>query len=287
MALASLQFGVVVVVGKVSTRTGLPIPTTLAVRYTIAAAILAVALAVARQPLAAAPGERLGLVVLGVAGYAVESGFFFAALDHGAASAVTLLFFTYPVFVALGSMAMGRGAPGWLLGGALVSTVSGAGLVVASTGGLSIEPLGVVFALASALTFSGYLLGADAVLKKTRSLTSSMWVSAAAAGGLAAFALLFGEAAVPRGMDQWGPPSAMGLATAGAFVCLLTGLRLLGPVRAAIIASTEPVAGSVLAFVFLDEPVRAGMVAGGVLILAGAVAASLARPAPPAEPPVP
>jgi drug/metabolite transporter (DMT)-like permease len=80
----------------------------------------------------------------------------------------------------------------------------------------------------------------------------------------------------------------MGAATAAAFVCLFAGLRRLGPVRTAVVAATEPLAATVLAFLFLDQPVRPGVVAGGVLILGGAIAASLARGGAPAvEPEVP
>lgn len=287
MLLSSLQFGVVVVLGKVSTRVGLSVFTTLGVRFGVAALVLAAVQLALRQPLLPAAGERLGLVVLGVAGYAVEASFFFSALRHGTASAVTLLFFVYPVLVALASMALGRGAPGWLLGGALVCAGLGVALVVAPTGGLSIRPPGVAFALGSALTFTGYLIGADHVLKRTAPLTSAMWVSGSASLGLLALALVTGTAAVPSGVDQWGPLSGMGLATAGAFVTLLAGLRRLGAVRAAILGSTEPVAGSALAVAFLGEPLRAGLVGGGLLILAGAVTASVARPPPPAEPPMP
>jgi len=287
IALAALQFGIVVVLGKLVERTGLPVGSMLAVRFGIAALGLAVTLAALRQPLAPVPGERLPLAVLGVFGYAVESSLFFLALNHGQAAAVTLLFFTYPVFVALASIALGRGAPGWLLGGSLLCAVSGASIVVASTGGLAIRPLGVALAVAAALAFTGYLLGVDNVMKRTNALTGSMWVSAFAAAGLAAYALVTGNAEVPSGGVQWLRLAGMGAATAGAFVCLFVGLRRLGPVRTSIVAAMEPLAATFLAALFLSEPIRGGVAAGGVLILLGAVAASLARSAPSKEPPVP
>jgi hypothetical protein len=73
----------------------------------------------------------------------------------------------------------------------------------------------------------------------------------------------------------------MGLASAGAFFCLFAGLRLIGAVRAAIVAALEPLSTAALSFVFLDEPLRAGTLAGGALILAGATAAGVARRAEP------
>ena len=287
VAAAALQFGVVVVLGKLVERTGLPVASMLAVRFAIAALGLGVTLWALRQPLFPAPGERLPLALLGLIGYSAESSLFFLALNHGQAAAVTLLFFTYPVFVALVSIALGRGGPGWLLGGSLVCAVSGASIVVASTGGLAIRPLGVVLAVASALTFTAYLLGVDHVMKRTNALAGSMWVSGFAAIGLVAFALVSGNADVPAGGVQWARLAGMGAGTAGAFVALFVGLRRLGPVRTSIVAAMEPLAATILAALFLSEPIRAGVAAGGVLILAGAVTAALARAAPLAEPPAP
>jgi len=77
-------------------REGVSVSSMLAIRFGIGAVLLALALVATRQPLLAEPGERLGLAILAVCGYAVESSFFFAAVEHGTAAAVTLLFFTYP-----------------------------------------------------------------------------------------------------------------------------------------------------------------------------------------------
>ncbi len=130
IVLGSLQFGGVVVLGKLVTDAGLPVPAYLAVRFAVAAVLLAAALAVTGQPLAAARGERWRLVVLGMAGYGLEAGLFFAALRHSSAATATLLFFTYPVLVTLLVAATGRGLPGGLVVVALCSSVAGAALVV-------------------------------------------------------------------------------------------------------------------------------------------------------------
>jgi drug/metabolite transporter (DMT)-like permease len=287
VALASVQFGLVVILGKLVARAEISVFTMLAIRFGIAALALAVALVVLRQPLAAAAGEGRWLFLLGMLGYAVEASLFFAALRHGEAAAVTLLFFTYPVFVALASMGLGRGTPGLLLGGALLCSVSGAALVIALSGRIVISPFGVLLALLSAVSFTAYLLGADRVLQRTNNLTGSMWVAGAASIALVVYAALTGAVDAPPETKQWLELAGMGVATSGAFVCLFAGLRRLGPVRASIVAAAEPLATIVLAAVILGESVRPWMAAGGVLILAGAVAASLARTAPEAEPQVP
>jgi drug/metabolite transporter (DMT)-like permease len=288
IGLTSLQFGAVVVLGKVVTKGGLPVASMLAFRFVIAALLLAAVLAVVRLPHRAATGEGWKLAGLGLAGYAVEATFFFEAIGHGSAPAVTLLFFTYPVLVSLIAIAMGKGLPGWLLGGAMAAAVAGAAAVALTGGGVEIDSAGVAFALGSAASFALYLTGADAVLKRTNSLTGAMWVSAAAGLGLAAYSLVTGAGQIPEGWRQWGPVIGMAAFTSGAFVCLFAGLRRLGAVRTSILSATEPVAASVLAAIFLNEPIRSGTVAGGALILAGAIAASLARrPARAGAPPKP
>ena len=276
--LASLLFGTVVIFGKLALREGVTVSSMLAIRFAVAAVLLAGALLATRRPLLAAPGERTALTALALCGYAVETSFFFSAAEHGTAAAVTLLFFTYPVFVTLGSWLLGRDTPSRLTIVALACAVGGA-FVVATGGGLAIDGIGVVFALGAALTYTGYLVGADAVLKRTSSMTSSMWVSAGASAGLFAYALAAGQWAAPGSWDAWWPIAGMGIASAGAFVALLAGLQRIGAVRTSIVASTEPLAAALLGFGFLDERVTLGLVAGGSLILAGAVIASIARPA--------
>jgi drug/metabolite transporter (DMT)-like permease len=132
--------------------------------------------------------------------------------------------------------------------------------------------------------YSAYLVGSDLVLRRTAPLTSAMWVGAGASVGLFLFAAISGRSTTPQDAADWWSIIAMGLATAGAFVCLLGALQRIGAVRTAIISATEPLSAAFLGFVFLDETVSLGTALGGAMILAGAVAASLSRAAPPAEP---
>jgi drug/metabolite transporter (DMT)-like permease len=234
-------------------------------------------LSILRRSLRPERGEAWRLAVLGSAGYGTESTFFFLALGRGTAAAVTLLFFTYPVWVTTISALLGRGLPGWVVGGALAAAVAGATLVVASGGGLDIAPAGIAFALGSSLTFALYLLGAETWASRTSPLVSAMWVSGSASVALALFSVLGGAERFPHGGDEWIRVASMGFLTAGAFGLLFVGLRRVGAVRTAIIAALEPVVASLMAALILHEPLRPGVVAGGILILVAAVTASVVR----------
>jgi drug/metabolite transporter (DMT)-like permease len=285
-AAASLQFGTIVVLGKRVLERGMSVESMLAFRFGVAAVLLAGGLVALRRPLVAEPGERAGLAALAVFGYAIEASLFFTAARHGTAAAATLLFFTYPVIVTLGAWLVGRGAPGRLTLVALISTLAGAAIVGGTGAGIAIEPIGVAFALGAACLYSAYLVGSDLVLRRTAPFTSAMWVAGGASIGLFLFASVSGRYTSPQVGADWWAILAMGLATAGAFVCLLGALQRIGAVRTAIISATEPLSAALLGFLFLEETVSLGTAIGGAMILAGAVTASLSRAAAPAEPQV-
>lgn len=281
-AAAALVFGTIVTIGRSEGVRDVPVSALLGIRFATAAAVLAVVLAVARQPVRPARGEWWRLLLLGALGYGVEAAFFFLALGRGTAATVTLLFYTYPVWVAVLSAVFGMGLPGILVGGALAAAVVGSGVVVVSSGGLDITTLGILFALASAVTISFFLIGLETLVRRTSPLASSMWIALAASAGQAAFSVTTGVR-LPAWPAELVPILAMGGLTAAAFSLLFLGVRRLGAVRAAIISSLEPVAAAVLALVFLGEMLRPGVLFGGLLILGGAVAASLARGVPEPE----
>jgi drug/metabolite transporter (DMT)-like permease len=277
-AAAAVQFGLVVVLASRLSRGGVPVTTALAVRFGIASFILAGAVVALRRPIAPAEGERAAIVLLAVLGYAVEASAFFAALAHGTAAAVTLLFYTYPVVVAIGSWGvLRRGRPSSRTAVALVVASAGVAIVVGAGGSLVIERTGVGLALLSALIISVYLLGADVLLRRTEPLTAAFWVSGAASAALFAASVVTGTWRTPVGWSTWGPILGMGVATAGAFVCLLEAIRRIGAERSSIVSSAEPLAAALLAWAFLHEATGVAVALGGTLILAGGVLASLDR----------
>ena len=286
-AASAVLFGTIIIWGRFVLERGIPVETMLSIRFAIGALILLVALIVTRRPILAARGERFRLVLLAVFGYAIEASLFFTATQHGTVAAVTLLFFTYPVFVTVWAWALGGDLPARLTVFALLCAVAGAAIVVGTGTGLAIDGIGVLLAFVTAITYSAYLTGVDLLVDRTNALTSALWISAGASIGLFVYANAIGHWEVPSGAPEWGPLVGMGLASAGAFFFLMDALGRIGAVRTAIVSAMEPLAAAVLGFVFLDESVAFGVAAGGMLILAGAILASLARTPTPQEQQVP
>ncbi len=271
----AVLFAFVVIFGKEVQAGNLPF-VMLAFRFGCQSILLFGALLLLRRPLVPVPGERLALGVAGSIGYGSEAAFYFTALNHGSAAAVTLLFYTYPVWVMLVTIALDRKAPQRALFLALGLAIAGSALVILGSGTAQIEGIGILLALCTSLAYTSYLVGTDRHVKATDPLTAATWLGVGACVANVVYAFAFDATTLPAAGDWW-LIGAMALFSAGAFAGMLAGLQLVGAVRNAIIGVLEPLTVAVLAYLFLDEPVTAAVAAGGALILGGAVLAMLVR----------
>jgi drug/metabolite transporter (DMT)-like permease len=274
-ALMALQFAVVVLFGKEVAAGELPFPM-LAMRFAGQSVLLFLVLLVLRKPVLPAPGERLPLALASTIGYGTEAALFFSALNHGKAGAVTLLFYTYPVWVMLVTIGLDRRVPAGKLFVALLLAIGGSAIVIVGGGDVEVAPLGIVLALATSAAYTAYLITADRTVRRTDPVTAAAWLGAGAATANVVFAFAFQVQDLPD-LSSWPHLVGMSVFSAGAFAAMLGGLQLVGAVRNAIIGVLEPFGVAVLAVFFLDEPVTATTALGGTLILAGAVLATLVR----------
>ncbi len=280
----AVLFAAVVIFGKQVEAGNLPF-VMLAIRFGGQSLLLLCALLVFRRPLLPDKGERLPLAIAGTIGYGSEAAFYFSALNHGNTAAITLLFYTYPVWVMLLTIGLDRKAPPRALFVALALALIGSAFVVLGGGSAEIETIGIVLALCTAFTYTAYLVGTDRNVKTTDPLTAATWLGIGAALANVVYSIAFNAVVFPAASDWW-RLLGMIVFSAGAFVAMLAGLQLVGAVRNAIIGVLEPLTVAVLAYFFLDEPVTTAVIFGGVLILGGAVLAMLIRTTKTAEPPV-
>jgi DME family drug/metabolite transporter len=172
-----------------------------------------------------------------------------------------------------------REVPARILVLALLMALGGGATVILGSGGVDITALGIVLAVLCSFAYTGYLIAADRVAKRSAPMTTGLWVAAGASLANLTFALASGTWTLPSGTMAPLRVFAMGAFTAGAFVCMIASLQRIGAVRNGIIGVLEPLTVAVLAALFLGEPITVSVVFGGVLILgAGALATVTGRP---------
>ncbi|MGH2381344.1 MAG: DMT family transporter, partial [Candidatus Limnocylindria bacterium] len=152
----------------------------------------------------------------------------------------------------------------------LVLTLSGSGAIG------DLDALGIGLSFLAALTQAFYVLAARHGFARIPPVESAALTMGGAALGYVAIALVIGQ------LVDLGAPLASGAALLpvllagfiGAAIptlCFITGIRLLGAPRAAILSTFEPVVGVALAAWLLNERPELLQLAGGALILTAAV----------------
>jgi drug/metabolite transporter (DMT)-like permease len=226
------------------------------------------------------------LALFGVCGLAFVQWFYFVAIHRLEIGVALLIQYLAPLLVALWArFVMHRPVRRriWLaLGLALV----GLSFVLELGAGTELDGLGVAASLLAAASYAFYILLAE------REVSRRDPVSLTTYGFL--FASLFWAAiqpwwSFPTGVfddaasGAWGLPvwSLMTwmvvLGTIVPFGLLVSALRFIPATRAGITAMIEPVAATIVAWLWLGEALGAAQLAGGSLVLAGIVLAQTAR----------
>lgn len=261
--LSATAFGALPILGRYAYADGMDVLTILFLRFSLAAAVMALWLIIRREGLP--HGSALGkLVGMGALGYVGQAFAFFTALRYASAGLVSLLLYLYPVFVALLAMLFLHEPFTRIKGSALVTALIGVALTV---GPLQGQALGIVLAITAAAIYSVYIIVGTNVLQKTSSIQSSTVIFTAA--GTSAGALMFiNGPRFPTTTRGWIAVLAMVLvATLIAVVTFLAGLKRIGPTNAAMLSTLEPVITVLLASWLLHETLSPMSLLGGGLIL--------------------
>jgi drug/metabolite transporter (DMT)-like permease len=231
------------------------------------------------------------LAAFGVLGLALVQWTYFAAIDRLEIGIALLIQYTAPLMLALWArFAIGEHVRAriWL---ALTLALFGLALVVDIWRGLSLDGVGVLFALGAAGSFALYILLAERAVGRRDPAS------------LLCLGMLFSTAFWAVVQPWWSFPSGIFgddvsllgnlaehslpvwllmawvvvLGTIVPFALLVGSLRHLPATRVGIAAMFEPVAATIVAYAWLDEALSGLQLAGGGLVLAGILLAQTAR----------
>jgi drug/metabolite transporter (DMT)-like permease len=278
--ISATAFGAMAVFGKLAYAAGATSETLVLVRFTIAALLLAVLLAV-RPGLRVRPEAQDGrphwpvvliALSLGAVGYATQASLFFAALERISAPLVSLVLYTYPAMVTLAAVLLGRDR---LTGGrlaALAAASIGTLLVLVGAGGLGFDAVGVALGFGAAVTYTVYILVADTVLHRMAPVVLTALVMTGAAGALWARSLLGGGPELGLTAAGWFWIGCIAVvSTVLAVLTFFAGMRRTGASTASILSTFEPVVAAALAAVVLGEVLTPVQLLGALLVLSAAV----------------
>jgi len=229
------------------------------------------------NPLRLAPDDRVGLLVVGLAGLGLNAAVFFAFQLTSVAVAL-LAFYTYPAMVAVVAALLGHERLDRTRIAALVLSLGGMVLVVGgglgAEGTVTVHPLGVVMGLLAAVGQTVFVTVSRSRFTSVPPVQAMGWIIAVTAVACLVVAVMAGS---PVGVVTT-RPDALGLAILAGFVgagipsvLFLTGIRAIGGTRAGILMLFEPLVGVSLAALLLGEALSPVQLAGGAAILLAAL----------------
>jgi drug/metabolite transporter (DMT)-like permease len=271
--LSAACFAALGVFGKLAYDADVTILTLLTVRFAMAATgfgILTLVVPGARVRM----DRRLVLVAfgLGSVGYAAQAGLFFAALEHVDISLLSLLLYTYPAFVTVAAILLGRDRVTPRRMAALSAASAGVALVLIGAGGGTADAIGVTMGIGAALTYTAYILVADTVIQDAPPIAFSAVIAAGAFLTFAVISLASGGLDLGFQAAGWGWLACIAVvSTIFAVLAFFAGLRRVGPSNASIISTVEPPITVLLALLVFGERLGPVQLLGGVLVLSAVV----------------
>jgi len=228
----------------------------------------------------ARPGQRpqLKLALAGGLLMFLYLALLYVAIGQVAAGIALTLFFTFPVFTALFSWGWLGTAPSRFQWGVMALILIGSWLTVPTQGAAAENGLGVVFGLASGVTYALYTVVAQKSFESLHPVPFT-WISFATTLVLSALSLLVwhGHLAGLPWKALWIGGLLSAIVTFAGHILNNLGIRLVGATAASMLGAANPALTALLAWVSLQEHLSPMQIVGVAMVVACVTSLSLRR----------
>ena len=270
VALSSACFGMLSIFNRQLAAAGMAVVPILALRFLFGAAALWIFLAL-RGEIRRLPLKRM--LTFGLMGllYAVGSVLYFESSRRIPVALTALLLYVYPALVMLASWAIWSEKPSAKGILALMFAMAGLGLAVGAPGPAH-DALGLAMGLATAFSYTTYLLMGSRLQKGVSPLLSSALILTLAGLTLGTLSYFQGGFHLAPLRSVW--PSLAGLVVVCTVVpipLILAGLSRIGSARTSVISTLEPISAAIFGAWLLGERLGPLQLCGGGLVIAAVI----------------
>ena len=265
---SALVFGTTPVLASITFSMGSNAMTLTFYRNVMAVPVLLIILLIRKVNLKVSLKELLALLVISAAFNAPTTYLLYAAYDYVGIGLSTTLHFLYPMFaVLLGRIFFKEKLDKIKIAALILATI---GVAVATGNNDSFAMKGIILSLASAITYSSYMVGVEqTAINKMDSMKAMFYMCIFNA-------IVVGLFDLPKGNIVYALEPMVLFYTfilsvinsAFAHVLLILGIKLIGAGNAAIFSMLEPVSGVAAGFIFLGEGLPAMKLISCIIILA-------------------
>jgi drug/metabolite transporter (DMT)-like permease len=263
--ITGITYGLNPLFGMPLMNNGAAIESILFFRYSFAVVILGVFLWLSRQSFKISLKQAGVLLVLGLL-YTASSIFLFEAYNYIASGLATTLIFLYPVLVAVIMVFLGV-VPSWPVWLAIAATFGGVLIMTQGSGSESIDPVGVLLSLGSALVYALFIV----IINRSKviaDISNSLLTFYSLLTGAVIFLgkILTEDTGITTGIEgiaAWG--NLIGLAilpTVVSTATLAVSTRNIGATKASVLGVFEPITAILVGTLVFGEALTANIVVG-------------------------
>lgn len=270
--LSAISFGIMPILAKLSYRGGANTYTTLFLRFLFAAIMLLYYLKSKGISLKLTKKQLILVLIIGMFGYTLTSGCLFMSYNYISIGMASMILYTYPAIVTLLSYIFYKEKIYSRKILSLIISLIGIYILI-DKGSVSFNLKGIILAGIAAVLYSLYVLGAS--LKEIKTINSyvlTFYISCISA------TVMFVASITTNNFNMhisfYGIVSILLLSfisTVVALMAFLEGVRIIGPSKASIFSTFEPIVGLILGILILSEPISARIVIGSIMIVTSIV----------------
>lgn len=272
IAISATSFGLMPIFAKIAYSAGTSTYSLLFLRFLVAAAFMFLLLLIKKLNLPSKK-EMLIFLLLGAVGYVGQSFCYFTALNYASSSVVSLLLYTYPALVMIGSTIFLKEKITVQKVISLCLALIGAFVIIGAE--FHANPTGIILSVLSAVFYSVYILISSQVVKTGTGIQSSAFIMLGAAVVYGIMNLFLGFTPPTQINGLVAVAMIALISTVLAFWSFFTGMGKTGPSTAALVSTLEPVVTVLSSVIILSEKITVNIIAGGCLVLAALTVTAL------------
>lgn len=216
-------------------------------------------------------GALKRITLLGLYGSVLTPALLFYSYNYISSGTATTLHFVYPVFVLLGCALFFHDKIGWVKGCCVL--FCSLGMLCFYTPGEGTQFFGMALAIVSGIAYAAYIVYLDkSGLGKENPFKIGFGMAVICTLMLGSGVMLTGHLTLPKSLFSWILCFCFALAImVGAVVLFQMGAAIIGPQRAAILSTFEPITGIVIGILVFHEPFGLKTALGSTMIIAAVV----------------
>jgi len=270
--LSASAFGIMPILAKLSYRGGANTYTTLFLRFFFAAIMLLYYLKTKGISMKLTKKQLILVLVIGIFGFTLTTSSLFMSYNYISIGMASMIFYTYPSIVTLLAYTIYKEKIYARKIISLVISLIGIYILI-NSGSVNFNLKGIILAGVAAVLYSLYVLGAShKEFKNINSYVLTFYISCASS------IVMFIAAETTNNFDFHISFYALVailliafISTVVALMAFLEGVRIIGPSKASILSTIEPIVSLTLGIIILGEPVSFRIIIGSMMIVMSVV----------------